>query len=72
MHKLADQLPRELCVNYEQSDKPKPSGELTQEAMDRALALADARVNGNSVLNGAVHTRRFPNIPGFAAVRAWE
>ena len=28
MHKLVDHLPRELCVNYEQSDKPKPSGGL--------------------------------------------
>jgi hypothetical protein len=37
MHKLVDHLPRELCVNYEQSDKPKPSGALTQEALDRAF-----------------------------------
>jgi len=37
MHKLVDHLPRELCVNYEQSDKPKPSGGLSQEALDRAF-----------------------------------
>jgi hypothetical protein len=37
MHKLVDDLPHELCVNYEQSDKPKPSGGLTQEALDRAF-----------------------------------
>jgi hypothetical protein len=37
MHKLVDCLPRELCVNYEQSDKPKPSGRLSQEALDRAF-----------------------------------
>ena len=24
MHKLVDRVPRELCVNYEQSAKPKP------------------------------------------------
>lgn len=37
MHKLVDHLPRELCVNYEQSDKPKPPGGLSQEALDRAF-----------------------------------
>jgi hypothetical protein len=37
MHKLVDHLPRELCVNYEQSGKPKPSGGLTQEALNRAF-----------------------------------
>lgn len=37
MHKLMDHLPRELCVNYEQSDKPKPSGGLSQEALNRAF-----------------------------------
>jgi hypothetical protein len=37
MHKLVDHLPRELYFNYEQSDKPKPSGELSQEALDRAF-----------------------------------
>jgi hypothetical protein len=37
MHKLLDSLPTELCVNYEQSEKPKPSGGLTQESLDRAF-----------------------------------
>lgn len=37
IHKLRDQAPRELCINYEQSNKPKASGGLTQEALDRAL-----------------------------------
>jgi hypothetical protein len=37
MHKLLDHLPRELCINYEQSDKPNISGPLTQEALDRAF-----------------------------------
>jgi hypothetical protein len=37
MHKLLDRLPKELCVNYEQSEKPKPSGGLTQESLDRAF-----------------------------------
>ncbi len=37
IHKLLDQPPRELCVNYEQSEKPRPSGVLTQEALDRAF-----------------------------------
>ena len=37
MHKLLDQIPQVLCVNYEQSEKPKPSGGLRQEALDRAF-----------------------------------
>ncbi len=37
MHKLVDHIPRELCVNYEQSDKPQASGGLTQEGLDRAF-----------------------------------
>lgn len=37
MHKLVDHFPHELCVNYEQSDKPKPSGGLTQESLHRAF-----------------------------------
>lgn len=36
-HKLLDKLPCAICVNYEQSNKPKPSGGLTQEALDRAF-----------------------------------
>jgi hypothetical protein len=37
VHGLSDQLPRVLYVNYEQSAKPKPSGGLTQEGLDRAF-----------------------------------
>jgi hypothetical protein len=37
MHKLVDHLPRDLCVNYEQSDKPQASDGLTQERLDRAF-----------------------------------
>lgn len=37
VHGLTDQLPRVLYVNYEQSVKPKPSGELTQGGLDRAF-----------------------------------
>lgn len=37
MHKLLDRLPKQLCVNYEQSAKPKPSGGLTQASIDRAF-----------------------------------
>src|ERR1700693_2113662 len=34
---LVDRLPKALYVNYEQSDKPKPSGGLTQASVDRAF-----------------------------------
>jgi hypothetical protein len=37
MHKLVDLVPRELCVNYEQSDKPRAGSGLTQESLDRAF-----------------------------------
>jgi len=37
VHGLTDQLPRTLYANYEQSVKPKPSGALTQEGLDRAF-----------------------------------
>ena len=37
IHGLTDQLPRTLYVNYEQSVKPKSSGGLTQEGIDRAF-----------------------------------
>ena len=37
VHGLTDQLPRVLYVNYEQSVKPKASGELTQAGLDRAF-----------------------------------
>jgi hypothetical protein len=38
IHGLTDQLPRTLYVNYEQSPKPKSSGGLTQEGIDRAFS----------------------------------
>ena len=37
VHGLTDQLPRVLYVNYEQSVKPKSSGELSQAGLDRAF-----------------------------------
>jgi predicted transcriptional regulator of viral defense system len=37
IHKLVDRPPKALYVNYEQSDKPKPSGGLTQASVDRAF-----------------------------------
>jgi len=37
MHGLVDDLPKELCVNYEQSPKAKPTGDLTQESIARAF-----------------------------------
>lgn len=37
VHGLTEQLPKVLYVNYEQSVKPKPSGKLTQEGIDRAF-----------------------------------
>jgi hypothetical protein len=37
MHGLVDGLPKDLCINYEQSEKPKPPGGLTQESIDRAF-----------------------------------
>lgn len=37
VHGLTGQLPRVLYANYEQSVKPKPSGELTQVGIDRAF-----------------------------------
>jgi predicted transcriptional regulator of viral defense system len=37
MHRLVDHLPKELCVNYEQSPKAKISGDLTQASLTRAF-----------------------------------
>jgi hypothetical protein len=36
-HGLTEQLPKVLYVNYEQSVKPRPSGTLSQEGIDRAF-----------------------------------
>jgi hypothetical protein len=37
LHALTDQLPAIIYVNQEQSEKPRPTGQLTQEALDRAF-----------------------------------
>lgn len=37
VHGLTEQLPKVLYVNYEQSVKPRPSGTLTQDSIDRAF-----------------------------------
>ena len=37
VHGLTEQLPKVLYVNYEQSVKPKSSGPLTQDSIDRAF-----------------------------------
>jgi hypothetical protein len=38
LHGLTDQIPKTIYVNKEQSAKPPPAGELTQEGIDRAFA----------------------------------
>jgi predicted transcriptional regulator of viral defense system len=38
LHGLTDQIPRTVFVNSEQSAKPKPSGGLSQEGIDRAYS----------------------------------
>lgn len=38
LHGLTDQIPKTVYVNYEQSQKPKPQGSLSQEGLDRAFA----------------------------------
>ncbi|MFI4853790.1 MAG: type IV toxin-antitoxin system AbiEi family antitoxin [Phycisphaerales bacterium JB065] len=66
IHELTDQSPEILYVNHEQRPQPKPSGPLTQEAVDRAFK-APQRVSKNlasmgrrkvRVLNGK-HTGRY-------------
>lgn len=37
MHSLLENLPEALCVNYEQTPKSKPPGDLTQASLDRAF-----------------------------------
>ena len=37
LHDLTEQIPQTIYVNAEQSPKPKPTGELTQESLDRAF-----------------------------------
>ncbi len=43
LHGLNDQLPKTIYVNKEQSEKPSPTGELSQGAMDRAFASPQRR-----------------------------
>ena len=76
MHKLVDHLPRELCVNYEQSDKPKPLGGLSQEALDRAFrgkqrqSAFSFRYEGRQIVvlsgkhTGALEVREMPLATG--------
>ena len=40
---LTEQQPRTIYVNKEQSEKPKPDGPLTQEAIDRAFSRPQRR-----------------------------
>jgi len=40
LHGLSDQIPKTIYVNKEQSVKPAPAGQLTQEALNRAFANA--------------------------------
>ena len=40
LHALSDQLPAVIYVNQEQTPKPVPAGELTQEGLDRAFTSA--------------------------------
>lgn len=43
MHGLTDQQPRTIYVNKEQTKKPAPSGEITQESIDRAFSRPQRR-----------------------------
>lgn len=45
LHGLTEQLPKVIYVNHEQSPKPKPSGLLSQESLDRAFANKQRRSN---------------------------
>ncbi len=45
LHALTDQLPTMIYVNHEQSSKPRPSGQLTQEALNRAFRTEQRRSN---------------------------
>jgi hypothetical protein len=38
LHGLTEQLPKVIYVNHEQTPKPRPSGSLSQESLDRAFA----------------------------------
>jgi hypothetical protein len=45
LHGLTEQLPKTVYVNHEQTPKPKPTGVLSQEALDRAFANKQRRSN---------------------------
>ncbi len=45
LHSLNDQIPHTIYINYEQSAKPQPSGELTQTGIDRAFANHQRKSN---------------------------
>jgi hypothetical protein len=45
LHALTDQIPRTIYVNHEQTVKPKPSGTLSQESLDRAFSHPQRRSN---------------------------
>ncbi|MGA8409983.1 MAG: hypothetical protein WB680_22620 [Candidatus Acidiferrales bacterium] len=45
LHALTDQIPKTIYVNHEQTIKPKPSGALSQESLDRAFAHPQRRSN---------------------------
>lgn len=45
LHALTEQVPKTIYVNQEQSPKPKPSGILSQEALDRAFSNEQRRSN---------------------------
>jgi hypothetical protein len=43
LHALTDQIPKIVYVNHEQTVKPPPTGDLTQESLDRAFSHAQRR-----------------------------
>jgi AbiEi antitoxin C-terminal domain len=45
LHGLTEQLPKVIYVNHEQTPKPKPTGALSQESLDRAFANKQRRSN---------------------------
>lgn len=48
IHALTDQIPKTIYINFEQSPKPKPTGELLQENIDKAFKNK-ARTSSNIV-----------------------
>ena len=74
VHGLTDQLPKVLYVNYEQSVKPKSSGALTQDSIDRAFRGKQREstfafdyedykfilLSGKNTKRLEVHTKRLP------------